>query len=86
VNLDRRVTAVAGDGPALVYTFVCSVQSDLGRELERVVAVRLTATGEPDALNGFRPPGSGGHHPTNRSPREASGRKHFLSWGADRRG
>ncbi len=47
-SLDRRVSAVSGDGPALVFTFLCSVRSELGRELERVIAVRATPEHEPD--------------------------------------
>lgn len=49
-TLDRRVSAVAGDGPALVYTFLCSVRSELGREFERVIAVRVSPDSEPQPL------------------------------------
>lgn len=48
--LDRRVAVVAGDGPALLYTFLCSVRSDLGRELERVIAVRIAPKQKPEPL------------------------------------
>ncbi len=47
--LDRRVAAVSGEGPALVFTFLCTVRSEAGRELERVVAVRAAPHGEPEA-------------------------------------
>jgi ERCC4-related helicase len=51
-HLDRRVTAVRGDGPeaALIFTFLASVESEAGRELERVIAVRTTRTGTPAAI------------------------------------
>lgn len=51
-TLDRRVTAVEGlgPGPALVFTFLCTVRSEIGRELERVIAVRVTPKGEPEAI------------------------------------
>lgn len=48
--LDRRVAAVSGDGPAMVFTFLCTVRSEVGRELERVVAVRVTPDGDPEAF------------------------------------
>ena len=48
--LDRRVTAVSGEGPALVFTFLCTVRSEVGRELEWVLAVRVTPESEPQAL------------------------------------
>jgi hypothetical protein len=49
-TVDRRVTAVTGDGPALLYTFLCTVRSDAGREYERVIAVRVTDGGKPEAI------------------------------------
>jgi hypothetical protein len=45
--MDRRVTAVSGDEPALLYTFLCTVRSEAGREFERVVGVSLKPDGEP---------------------------------------
>jgi ERCC4-related helicase len=49
-TLDRRVTAVSGDGPALVYTFLCTVQSEAGREFERLMAVRVRPSGQTELL------------------------------------
>lgn len=46
-TMDRRITAVTGDGPALLYTFLCTVRSEAGREFERVLAVSLKPHGEP---------------------------------------
>ncbi len=50
--LDRRVSAVRADGDraALLFTFVGTVHSGAGREFERVVAVCVEETGDPDAL------------------------------------
>jgi hypothetical protein len=47
--LDRRVTVVKGEGPAIVFTFLCTVRSEAGREFERVVAVRVRADGDTTA-------------------------------------
>jgi hypothetical protein len=46
---DPRVSAVAADvaAPELLCTLLCRVLSDAGRELERVLAVRLNPQGEP---------------------------------------
>lgn len=48
-QLDARATAVKGavSHPTLFCTFLARVHSDDGREVERVVAVRLTSAGEP---------------------------------------
>jgi superfamily II DNA or RNA helicase len=48
-NQDIRVSAVAAPvaEPTLLYTFVGRVISDAGRELERVLAVKVTREGEP---------------------------------------
>lgn len=46
-TMDRRITAVSGDGLALLYTFLCTVRSEMGREFERVVAVSLKPKGNP---------------------------------------
>lgn len=45
---DRRVSAVAADvdEPCLLYTYLARVSSDVGRELERVLAARVTRSGE----------------------------------------
>jgi len=50
--LDRRVSAArAPDGrPALLFTYLASVRSEAGRELERVLAVLVPADGEPYVL------------------------------------
>ena len=79
--LDRRVSAIASDGPALLYTFLGLVESDAGRELERMLAVRVTATGTPQVFT----------TPTDWLPLARTGRRiatdgvweaHFSSWGA----
>jgi superfamily II DNA or RNA helicase len=51
-HLDRRVAAARGDGPhpELVYTYLGRVQSGAGRELERVIAVRVARSGAPRAM------------------------------------
>ena len=48
-QLDRRASAARGDGaePAVLATFLGRVQSGTGRELERVIAVRLARGGQP---------------------------------------
>ncbi|MFO0761095.1 MAG: helicase-related protein [Byssovorax sp.] len=45
--LDRRVAAIRGDGgePEVLYTFLGQVRSRADRELERVIAVRMSRTG-----------------------------------------
>lgn len=48
--LDRRVTAVAGAECAMLFTYLCSVRSEAGREYERVLAVRVTPDGDPEVL------------------------------------
>lgn len=51
--LDRRVSAIAGkagERAALLYTFLCTVRSNAGRELERVFAVMVTQDGSPSVL------------------------------------
>ncbi|CDH44781.1 helicase-related protein [Candidatus Contendibacter odensensis] len=50
--LEQRVSAARIDAgePALLWTFLCTVQSGVGREYERVLAVRVNATGEPQAI------------------------------------
>jgi hypothetical protein len=49
--LDRRVAVVSGDGAsaAILYTYLGRLQSGAGRELERVLAVRV-AKGQPPKL------------------------------------
>jgi ERCC4-related helicase len=51
-QLDRRVAVARGDGPEveLVYTYLGQIQSGAGRELERVIAVRLPRGGAPRAF------------------------------------
>ena len=49
-TLDRRVTAVSGDGPALLYTFLCTVQGEAGREFERLVAALVRPSGKPEVF------------------------------------
>ncbi|MFY0576334.1 hypothetical protein ACN28S_19990 [Cystobacter fuscus] len=48
-TLDRRVSAVRGDGsePEVLLTFLGRVESGTGPELERVLAVQLGREGEP---------------------------------------
>lgn len=48
--LDRRVSAVSGPETAMVFTFLCTARSELGRELERVIAVQVTPKGEPKVM------------------------------------
>jgi superfamily II DNA or RNA helicase len=49
--LDRRVSAARHDGPEeLLLTFVGRVESEAGRELERVLAVRVGPAGAPEIL------------------------------------
>ncbi len=43
--IDRRVTAVSGDGPALVHSCLCRVRREVGGEFERVFAVRSSPAG-----------------------------------------
>jgi ERCC4-related helicase len=50
-TLDRRVSVVTGDELEMLFTFLCTVRSAAGRELERVMAVRVTPDGEPAALS-----------------------------------
>jgi ERCC4-related helicase len=82
-TLDRRITAVSGDGPALVYTFLCTVRSEAGRELERVLAVSIKPDGEPVVM-------TSPEQWTALARRECavatSGvwEKHFVSWAAVR--
>src|SRR5262249_52471877 len=47
--LDARVSAVAGNvpEPTVIFTFLGRVMSRAGRHLERVLAVTVTAAGEP---------------------------------------
>jgi ERCC4-related helicase len=49
--LDRRVSAARGTGqaPELVATFLARIQSGAGRELERVIGVRVGRSGEGEA-------------------------------------
>jgi ERCC4-related helicase len=49
--LDRRTSAARGPGPRpeLLATFLSRIQSDAGRELERVIAVRLEEDGGGEA-------------------------------------
>lgn len=48
IELDRRIAAAYSDTaePALLYTFLGRVQSEAGREFERVIAVLLRPNGE----------------------------------------
>jgi len=48
-ELDRRVSAATSPGPhpELLFTFLAGVDSGAGRELERVVAVRVPEAGAP---------------------------------------
>jgi hypothetical protein len=49
-TLDRRVSAVSGAAVAMVFTFLCTVRSELGREFERVIAVHVTPDEDPTPL------------------------------------
>jgi superfamily II DNA or RNA helicase len=82
-TLDRRVSAVSGDGPALVYTFLCSVRSELGREFERVIAVRVTPDTDPEPL--VDPPGWLSIANQNRAaPTAGVWEKRFARWSEGR--
>jgi superfamily II DNA or RNA helicase len=50
-SLDRRVAVAShdGSGPLAVLTYLVRVHSELGREFERVIAVRVGPDGEPVA-------------------------------------
>lgn len=50
--LDRRIAVAKSEGsePELLYTYLGRVQSGAGRELERVIAVRLSRAGKPQAI------------------------------------
>ncbi len=54
--LDRRVSAAKTDAkePALLFTFLGRVQSGAGRELERVLAVRISKSGKLDTVPSHR--------------------------------
>ena len=51
-DLDRRVSAARNSEPRpeLLFTYLAGVDSGAGRELERVVAVRIPQTGAPTVL------------------------------------
>ncbi|MGC4070845.1 MAG: helicase-related protein [Polyangiaceae bacterium] len=77
--LDRRVSAVEGNGPALLFTFLASVQSDLGREYERVVGIRLSPQGHPETL--LDPSDWLGNVDRDRAvATKGLWEKHFASW------
>ncbi len=76
--LDRRVSAARGDEQALVFTFLGVVRSGQGREFERVLAVRVTPTGEPEALLEPKEWLSGVLQPV---PTKELWEKRFASWG-----
>ena len=50
--VDRRVATARGDAPEpeLLFTWLARVQSDAGRELERVIAVRVSKSGKATPL------------------------------------
>ena len=78
-TMDRRVTAVSGDGPALLYTFLCSVRSEAGREFERVVGVSIKPMGEPVAMTS--PENWTGLASRDRAvPTSGAWEAHFASW------
>lgn len=81
--LDRRVTVVKGDGPAIVYTFLCTVRSEAGREFERVVAVRVRPDGDTTA---WVNPVDWLSLATKERQTPSAGvwEKHFASWSAAR--
>jgi hypothetical protein len=82
-TLDRRVAAVSGDGPALVFTFLCTVRSEAGRELERVLAVRVTPAGEPEVL--LEPPQwLDAAKPNRQAPTLGLWEREFASWSEGR--
>lgn len=80
--LERRVSAARADAgePALLWTFLCTVQSGAGREYERALAVRVTATGEPQV---YREPGDWEAltAPDRAMPTAGVWVRHFATWG-----
>lgn len=80
--LEQRVSAARMDAgePALLWTFLCTVQSGAGREYERVLAVRVTATGEPQV---YLEPGAWEAltTPDRAIPTAGVWERHFAAWG-----
>jgi hypothetical protein len=81
--MDRRVTAVSGDGPALLYTFLCTVRSEMGREFERVVGVSITQDGPPVAMPSPEAWTSLAA-PDRQVPTAGIWERHFASWAGAR--
>jgi len=84
-QLDRRVSAAVSDAsePELLALYLGRVQSGVGREFERVLAVRVTQTGSTQPLTDV---GSWLDltEPTRAMPTAGVWERHFASWG-DRR-
>lgn len=80
--LDPRVSVVRAPGPRpeLLATFLAGVRSGLGPELERVVAVRVGASGEPVVL--LDPADWQPLAATDRAvPTAGAWERHFSGWG-----
>ncbi len=83
--LDRRVAAAFWDepAPALLFTFLCTVQSGTGRELERVGAVLLRWGEKPETF--FDPVRWLAHaRPDRAAPTAGVFDRHFAPWYAGR--
>lgn len=79
--IDIRVSAAQGDGPALLVTALCQVESRRGRAFERVLAA-LIYPNQPDQV--FLKHNEWQHlsaHPTETSKGHW---KHFEDWGMER--
>ena len=85
--LDRRVSAARSEAraPEALYTFVGRLMSGVGRELERVVAVRVGREGDPCIYlehDGW----AASADPARAVPTHGVWKTHFASWLPGRRG
>lgn len=78
--LDRRVSAALVDDaePALLFTFLATVQSGAGREYERVLAARVDATGR---IRVFDDPTSWEPLASKAATTADAWKRHFAEWG-----
>jgi len=84
-ELDRRVSAVCNDvdRPELLFSFLATVESGTGRELERIIAVRVRPRGRPSV---YMDPSDWNDllQDERQIPAQGVWERYFASWGEER--